>query len=143
MLIDAHEHREVATVDVVGAYLLADMRDFTIVKITNTTAEMMCKVDPTYENYLTIENGKKTLYLGLVKALYGYMQSTLLWYQTFKGCLEDIGFKLNPYDPCVANRNFNDKQCTICWYVDDTKISHVDKTVVDWVINKIESNVGK
>ena len=143
MLIDAHEHREVATVDVVGAYLLADMRDFTIVKITNTTAEMMCKVDPTYENYLTIENGKKTLYLGLVKALYGCMQSALLWYQTFKGCLEDIGFKINPYDPCVANRNFNGKQCTICWYVDDTKISHVDKTVVDWVINKIESKVGK
>ena len=73
MLIDAHEHREMATADVVGAYLLADMKDFTIVKITDTTAEMMCKVDPTYKNYLTIENGKKTLYLGLVKALYGCM----------------------------------------------------------------------
>ena len=71
------------------------------------------------------------------------MQSVLLWYQTFKGCLEDIGFKLNPYDPCVANRDINGKQCTICWYVDDAKISHVDKTVVDWVISKIESKVGK
>ena len=52
-----------ATADVVGAYLLADMKDFTIVKITDTTADMMYKVDPTYKNYLTIENGKKTLYL--------------------------------------------------------------------------------
>ena len=63
MLIYTHEYRDVATADVVGAYLLADMKDFTIVKITDTTADMMYKVDPTYKNYLTIENGKKTLYL--------------------------------------------------------------------------------
>ena len=34
-------------------------------------------------------------------------------------------------------------QCTICWYVDDTKISHSDSTVVDKVIEEIESNSKK
>ena len=143
MLIDAHEHRDVATADFVGAYLLADMEEFTLIKVTDTTVDIMCKVNPTYEKYVTIEKGKKTLYLGLVKALYGCMQSALLWYRTFKGCLEEMGFTLNPYDPCVANKDINGHQCTICWYVDDTKISHVDSKVVDTIIENIEAKVGK
>ena len=35
------------------------------------------------------------------------------------------------------------KQCTICWYVDDMKISHVDPQVVSDVIGKIEGEFGK
>ena len=54
-----------------------------------------------------------------------------------------MGFKINKYDRCVANKNINGKQCTICWYVDDTKISHVDPQVVDSVLGLIESKFGK
>ena len=71
------------------------------------------------------------------------MQSAILWYDTFKSCLEDIGFKVNPHDKCVANMVIDGKQCTICWYVDDTKISHVDSRVVDQVIDTIEKSFGK
>jgi hypothetical protein len=55
----------------------------------------------------------------------------------------DMGFKLNPYDLCVANAIIDIKQCTICWYVDDNKISHKDPKVVEKVIKKIESKFGK
>ena len=71
------------------------------------------------------------------------MQLAFLWYETFKGCLEEIGFKINPYDPCVANKNTNGDQCTICWYVDDTKISHKDSKVVDSIISSIEDKFVK
>ena len=54
-----------------------------------------------------------------------------------------MGFKINPYDPCVANKTINGNQCTICWYVDDTKISHVSELVVDSIISDIESKFGK
>ena len=143
LLIDAHENRDVATADVVGAYLLAIMNDYIIVKISGTTANIMCQVNPQYKDFIVNEKGKPTLYLQLSKALYGCMQSALLWYETFKTCLESLGFELNKYDPCVANKMINGKQCTICWYVDDTKISHVDKNVVDWVINQLEDKFGK
>ena len=33
------------------------------------------------------------------------------------------------YDPCVANKMVNGKQQTICWHVDDCKLSHRDKRV--------------
>jgi hypothetical protein len=143
LLIDAQEGRDVATADATGAFLLADMEDMVVVKIIGETADIMCQVNKSYEKYITYENGKKVLYMKLIKALYSCMQSAMLWYETFKGCLEGLGFKLNPYDPCVANKTINSKQCTICWYVDDNKISHVNPKVVDWVINKIESKFGK
>jgi hypothetical protein len=143
LLIDAHEKRDVATADVAGAFLLADMEDYVVVKIIGETAEIMCKVNPKYESYIGYENGKKVLYMKLIKALYGCMQSAMLWYETFKGCLEGLGFKLNPYDPCVANKMVDGKQCTICWYVDDNKISHVNPKTVDWVIEEIENKFGK
>ena len=89
------------------------------------------------------ENGKQVLYLRLKKALYGCMQSAILWYDTFKGCIEELGFEINKHDKCVANMMVDGKQCTICWYIDDTKISHVDPKVVDQIISKIEDRFGK
>ena len=37
----------------------------------------------------------------------------------------------------------NGKQCTITWYVDDTKISHVKSAVVASIINEIEKRFDK
>ena len=33
-------------------------------------------------------------------------------------------------DPCVAKRVVNGAQCTVCWHVDDLKVSYVDEAVV-------------
>jgi hypothetical protein len=54
-----------------------------------------------------------------------------------------MGFVLNPYDPCVANKVINGKQCTICWYVDDLKVSHMERDVVSDIIATIEKKYGK
>jgi hypothetical protein len=35
------------------------------------------------------------------------------------------------------------KQCTLIWYVDDTKISHEDPKVVSQVVDMIETCFGK
>ena len=35
------------------------------------------------------------------------------------------------------------KQCTIAWYVDDMKISHVDPEVVTNIIEKLEDQFEK
>jgi len=34
-------------------------------------------------------------------------------------------------------------QCTIIWHVEDLKISHVEKRVVDHIINKLNKRFGK
>lgn len=142
LLTDALEGRNVATGDVTRAFLLADMDDYVLVRITGEAVDIMCDVNKDYKAYVTIEKGKKVLYMQLMKALYGCVKSALLWYETFCECLEQLGFQLNRFDPCVANKIVNGEQCTICWYVDDCKISHKDPDVVTWVIDSIEKRFG-
>ena len=72
-------------------------------------------------------------FMKLNKALYGCMKSAIIWYETFVTTLKGLGFKLNPYDPGVANLKVNGKQLTIAWYVDDTKISPENPRVVTWL----------
>jgi hypothetical protein len=143
LMIDAKERRDVATAVVEGAYLHADMEDFVLLKLVGEAVDIMCQVNPKYEKFVVIENGKKVLYLQLLKALYGCVQSALLWYNLLTNTLVRMGFKLNPYDLCVANSQIKGKQCTVAWYVDDNKILHVDDTVVTDIIEKIEAKFGK
>ena len=112
-LIDAFKRREVVTADVPGAYLHADMDEFTILKLVGQSVDILCKANPEYEKFVTEENGKKVLYLQLLKALYGCIRSAMLWYELFAVTLKGMGFVLNPYDLCVANKIIDGKQCTI------------------------------
>ena len=113
LIVDAKQHRDVATSDVVGAYLLALMDDYVLIKLTGTHIDTLCDISHEYVKYVTMENGKRVLYLRLNKVLYGCMQSAILWYDIFKGRLEEMGFKLKKYDPCVANLIIAGEQCTI------------------------------
>ena len=99
-------------------------------------------MNPQHQKFVVVENGVKTLYVRLIKAIYGCVKSALLWYDLFSTTLKDMGFKLNPYDPCIANCVIEGKQCTIAWYVDDNKISHVDPKVVSMIIDKLEERFG-
>ena len=41
------------------------------------------------------------------------------------------------------NKDINVKQCTIGWHVDDLKISHIDRKVVESILNKIQDKYSK
>ena len=53
------------------------------------------------------------LYVCLSRALYGVLQSALLFYKKLRAELEDYGFEVNPYDPCLANKVVNGSQMTV------------------------------
>ena len=71
------------------------------------------------------------LYLELLKALCGMLIASLIFYQKLRKGLEAICFKVNPYDPLVANIKICDKQMTIAWHVNDLKVYRDDKDIVD------------
>ena len=77
------------------------------------------------------------------KAPYGFIRSALSWFELFSSTLIKFGFQLNPYDTCIVNAIINDTQFTICWYVDDNKLSHADASVATKMITKIESKFAK
>ena len=109
----------------VSQVLLLEKKVIMIIK--NKLAELLKKTYPTlYKKFVTMENGKYVLYIELLKYLYGLLKSELLFYKKLVKVLKDIGFKLNTYDPCVANIIVNDKQHTILCHVEDVKSYHVD-----------------
>lgn len=131
--IDAHEQRVVVCVDIEGAYLAVNMEDNVYGMFDGVVSAILCRMYPEYTKYL--RRGK--LYFRLIKALYGCVQSALLFYKHLRKTLEDFGFIANPYDTCVFTRDFNGKQCTICTHVDDLKISCVDANAVEAVIQEL------
>jgi hypothetical protein len=70
------------------------------------------------------------------------MVSAMLFYKKLKNDLIEIGFELNPYDPCVANKIVNGSQMTVCWHVDDFKVSHKDPSQVSGFMTWIEKMYG-
>ena len=90
---------------------------------------------------MVYEKGRKVLYMEVLQAIYGCIESALRWYELFSETLVKEGWKINPYDKCVANKEINDKQCTIVWYVDDNKVSHVDPEVVTEVIELMKGHL--
>ena len=49
------------------------------------------------------------------------------------------GFKPNPYDPCVVNKEVNGSQFTITLHVDDRKLSHKDPEEETKMIDHLRS----
>ena len=91
-------------------------------------AELMVMEKPTlYRKYLTHDKkGTSMLYVTMNKALYGQLASALVLYKQLVEDLKVYGFKVNPYDPCVANMDINDSKMTVCWHVDYLIVSHKD-----------------
>ena len=49
--------------------------------------------------YVVLEKGSKVLYVEVLKAIYGMLEASLLWYKKPRKDLESQGFTFNPYDP--------------------------------------------
>ena len=142
--IDATEQRDVATADISGAFLQADIDELVLVMFEGVMVDLLIKTDPMYANFVHVnKTGKKTLYVKLTKAMYGCMKAARLFYENLSSFLVELGFKINPYDLCTANKIIHGKQCTIVWHVDDLKISHVESSVVTEVLSQLESKYGE
>ena len=90
-----------------------------------------------------MRNGVAVIYVEILRALYGLVESSFLFYKKICKDLKENGFEINPYDPCVANKMVNGKQLTITWHVDDLKVSHVDSKVVDGFIEWCAQDVQR
>jgi hypothetical protein len=80
--IFAHEHRDVATCNIPGAFLQADNPDYVLMCLDSILTELMVSIAPNiYPKYITVNaKGKPVLYVQLEKALFGMMKSALLFY---------------------------------------------------------------
>ena len=108
--IFAHEGRDVAACKIPGAFLQVDNPDYVLMQPDGILAELMVQVAPAlYRKYVTTNaEGMAVLYVQLEKAVYGMMKSAILFYRKLVADLTSLGYVINPYDSCVANKMIND-----------------------------------
>jgi hypothetical protein len=145
-MIEAEEERHVITGDVPNAFIQTDQPlrdkegDRTIMKMRGALVVILCNLIPEYQMFVVWENGQPVLYMHVTKAIYGLIESSLLFYKKWTQDLKAFGFEINPYDPCVANKMTKGTQMTVSWHVDDFKASHKDikelRGFASWVQEK-------
>ena len=142
--IASHEQRNHMVADVAGAFLNGDVKEMILMRFIGEMVDYIVAANPEkYGPYVTWENGKKVLYVQLLKSIYGCMQSALIWYQMFTMCLKYLGYELNKYDMCVANKIVNGHQLTVAYYVDDLYATHKQTEALEELRDQLESQFGK
>ncbi len=52
--------------------------------------------------------------------------------------LQEMGFEINLYDPCIADKMVNGTQMIIRWHIDDLMISHLKQEDIMQVVQQIK-----
>ena len=92
-------------IDIPNAFIqtrVEDEKDMAIIKIRGILVDILVDLAPdVYREFVTTDKkGVKKLVVQCRNALYGTMVESLIYYRKFVKSLTDIGFVLNPYDPC-------------------------------------------
>ncbi len=141
-VVDTHKGCNVICFNIPGAFLHANIKEDITMVLKGRLAELMVQVAPNlYRKNITVNRkGTAILYVKMQNALYGFLKSALLFYRKLVAGLESDGFGLNSYNLYVANKVVNGKQMTVCWHVDDLKVSHCDPNQVtifgEWLSKK-------
>jgi hypothetical protein len=147
-IIEAEERRDVATIDIPNAFIqtrIENEKDMAIIKIQGILVDMLVDIAPeVYTPYVTTDiKGVKQVIVQCLNAINGTMMASLMYYKKFCASLLSVGFTFNPYDPCVANKQIAGKQMTICFHVDDCKLSHASPKIISkmikWLRQEYES----
>ena len=148
--IDAHEGRDVMVADIPNAFIqtlmpeLKDGDERVFMKITGILVDHLVEMDSQlYGPFVTYENGQKVLYVEVLRAIYGMLIASMLWFKKFRDDLNKLGFSFNAYDPCVGNRTIYGNQQTVRFHVDDVMSSHISTKVNDYFQIWLNNNYGK
>ncbi len=109
--------RVVAKVDIKGAFVQTPMQG----------EPVYTKIDPKITKYAVelIPELKKMveadgcLYTVMLKAMYGCVQASALWYALIRKLLEDFGYTVSETDRCVFRKEKNGRIFILLLYVDD------------------------
>ncbi len=143
-VVDANKNRNVAIIDTPNTFVqtvVEDEKDKALICIHSPSVDILVSIAlDVYGPYVMVaKKGKKQLLAQCLTALYGTMVASLLYYKKFVKSLKSKGFKLNPYDPYVASKQVKGEQLTVCFHLDDCKISHLIPNIVAKIIEWLQT----
>jgi hypothetical protein len=130
------EDQDVAVIDIPNSFVQTDVKDeehHVAVRIRGSLVDILVSIAPdVYSPYVsTNKAGQKVLLMQCLNAVYGTMVVALLYYKYFVRSLTKQGYKINPYNGCMANKVVKGKQVAIYFHIDNCKISHEFSAVID------------
>ena len=142
--IAAVEKRSVCVIDFPGAYLnspLPEDHPNVYMRIDKELSAIACKIVPGFQEYIR-EDGSSVV--KLKKALYGCVQSSLVWYNTLTNKLKTLGYSVNDQDVCVMNKiDSNGNQVTIVIHVDDIMLTAKNDDAVEDELRQLKAAFGE
>jgi len=109
--------RIVVKIDVKGAFVQTPMSgEPTFIRLDPKVSKYVMELFPNLKNMVE-EDG--CLYTVLLKAMYGCVQASALWYAMIRAELEELGYSVGPTDPCVFVKQVGDRIYILLLYVDD------------------------
>ena len=135
-----NKNKIIVTADIVGAYLNADIKKDIYMKFNNYESKILCKLDKKLKEYLNKDDN--CIYVKLLKALYGGVESAKLFFEFLQNILLNYGFKNNNYDQCVYHLvDENKKEMSIGIHVDDLIITSDDDNAIKKFLKYLKSKV--
>jgi hypothetical protein len=123
-LVATKTWRIVVKIDVKGAFLQTPMSgEPTFMKLDPKVLKYAVELFP---NLKKMVEEDECLYTVLLKAMYGCVQASALWYVMIKAELEKLGYSVGPTDPCVFVKQVGNRIFILLLYVDDI-LAIVDK----------------
>jgi hypothetical protein len=110
----------VGKLDVKGAFIQTEMSGVPVyIQCRGKLKDMILRVRPDLAKYV----GKdRVLYGKLLKALYGCVQASRLWYEKLKDVLLGLGYTQSETDRCIFRKIVNERVYLLVVYVDDILI---------------------
>jgi hypothetical protein len=113
-MIDTLEEQYIAVIDIPNAFVQSGVKDeehHVIVCIRGPLVDILVSIAPdVYGTYVsTNKAGQKVLLVQCLNAIYGTMVAAFLYYKKFMESLTKQGYKINPYNRCVANKVVKEK----------------------------------
>ena len=133
-IIDSKEERDITLIYIPNYIIQKQIEQekfMAITKIRGILVDMLLYIFPDfYGPYVNMDRKViKQLNTQYISAIYGTMIASLLYYFKFCKTLKLNRFKINSYDPCVANILVNVLQQSIIFHVNDCKLIHKDPKV--------------
>jgi len=126
-----------ATIDIGTAYLNAKLSDKhqIYMRIAPKLSDMLCKIDPMYRDF-RCEDG--SIVVQLLRALYGLVESSVLWYDELACTLTENGYAVNSFERCIFTKEERGKIISVIGvFVDDLMVLAENDSYIDDLYGKL------
>ncbi len=123
-----------------GAFVQTLMdRESVYMKIDPKITAYVVNLYPKFKEFVEADG---CLYTVMLKAMYGCIQASSLWYRMLKKLLEQFGYEMSQTDHCVFRKMVGDRIFILLVYVDNI-LALVDKTEAEKLQKFLDDRFGK